>query len=96
MGKMITVWITRDLDLVFREENSNIYHRTYYSRLRHKVGNKRYRINEKKLGRMKRFIVRSHCFPSDIHSYLVVRIFDVLYFSDIKKLIEEIDEALDL
>ena len=93
---MITVWITRDLDLVFREENSNIYHRTYYSRLRHKVGNKRYRINEKKLGRMKRFIVRSHCFPPDIHSYLVVRIFDVLWFSDIKKLIEEIDKSLDI
>lgn len=93
---MITVWITRDLDLVFREEGSNIYHRTYYSRLRHKVGNKRYRINEKKLGRMKRFIVHSHCFPPDIHSYLVVRIFDVLYFSDIKKLIAESDEALDI
>ena len=93
---MITVWITRDLDLVFREENSNIYHRTYYSRLRHKVGNKRYKINEKKLGRMKRFIVRSHSFPPDIHSYLVVRIFDVLYFSDIKKLIEESDKALDI
>ena len=93
---MITVWITRDLDLVFREENSYIYHRTYYSRLRHKVGNKRYRINEKKLGRMKRFIVRSRCFPPDIHSYLVVRIFDVLYFSDIKKLIEDSYEALDL
>ena len=95
---MITVWITRDLDLVFREEGSNIYHRTYYSRLRHKVGNKRYRINEKKLGRMKRFIVRSHCFPPDIHSYLVVRIFvfDVLYFSDIKKLIAESDKNLDI
>jgi hypothetical protein len=93
---MITVWITRDLDLVFREENSNIYHRTYYSRLRQKVGNKRYRINEKKLGRMKMFIARFHCFPPDIHSYLVVRIFDVLYFSDIKKLIEESDKALDI
>ena len=93
---MITVWITRNLDLVFREENSNFYYRTYYSRLRQKVGNKRYRINEKKLVRMKRFIVRSHCFPPDIHSYLVVRIFDVLYFSDIKKLIEESDKALDI
>ena len=93
---MITVWITSNLDLVFREENSNIYYRIYYSRLRHKVGNKRYRINVKKLGRMKRFIVRSHCFPPDIHSYLVVRIFDVLYFSDIKKLIKESDKALDL
>ena len=95
---MITVWITRDLDLVFREENSSIYHRIYYSRLRHKVGNKRYRINEKKLGRMKRFIVHSHYFPIDIHSYsyLVVCIFDVLYFSDIKKLIAESDKALDI
>ena len=94
---MITVWITRDLDLVFKEENSNIYHRIYYSILRHKVGNKRYRINEKKLGRMKRYIVRSHCFPLEVHhSCLAVRIFDVLYFSDIKKLIEESDKALDL
>ena len=93
---MITVWITRDLDLVFREENSNIYHRIYYSILRHKVGNKRYRINEKKLGRMKRHVVRSRCFPPDIHSYLVVRTFDILYFSDIKKLIAESDKNLDI
>ena len=93
---MITVWITRDLDLVFGEENSNIYHRIYYSILRHKVGNKRYRINEKKLGRMKRHVVRSRCFPPDIHSYLVVRTFDILYFSDIKKLIAESDKNLDI
>lgn len=96
---MITVWITRitrDFGLVFREENSKIYYRTHYSILRYKVGNKRYRINEKKLGRMKRFIVRYHGFPTDIHSYLVVRRFDVLYFSDIKELITDNDKSLDI
>ena len=83
------VWITKDLDLVFKDDKSRTYHRIYYSRLRQLVRNKRYKITDGKLFRVKKFIVRSNYFPSDLRGWGCYRVykFDVLYFSDIKKLL---------
>lgn len=93
---MITVWISSDLELVFLDsESPAYYYHTYYSRLRQmKVGNKRHKINARKLGRMS-FITRSHSFPTCIYFDATVKKFgrDTLYFSDLKKFI---DETLDL